>query len=356
MAALLLIASYLSVHVNPGKIWMFSFFGLAYPFILIINLLFILFWLYRWKKLFLLSLAIVILGWNYIEKYFQIPLSKEKKNLSYIDDSQEDTLVKLTSYNVRLFNLYNWADDESAESGIFKFIRANDPDILCLQEFFVDEQGEYTSNEVKQELGFLKYSHTHYTVIASNNAKYGMATFSKYPIVQKGFIQYEDSHNLSIFTDVIIKEDTVRIFNNHLQSIRFKQKNYDFLRHLDLKYDETQMDEIRDISNKIRDAFIKRAEQVDLIKERIQQSPYPVVVCGDFNDTPVSYTYREMKNNLTDAYVNAGVWAGNTYNGTLPSFRIDYIFHDPSIVSYHFRKEKIRFSDHYPIYCYLDVK
>ena len=110
---------------------------------------------------------------------------------------------------------------------------------------------------------------------------------------------------------------------------------------------------IKELSTKFKDAIIKRAEQAATLREHLNQCPYPVIVCGDFNDTPVSFTYRTVRGDLKDSFTESGKGTANTYNGKLPSFRIDYILYSPKFTSYNFEVSTLNHSDHYPISCDL---
>ena len=192
------------------------------------------------------------------------------------------------------------------------------------------------------------YSHIHYT-IENRNFNYGIATFSKYPIVNRGVINFRNSSNSSIYTDVVINSDTVRIFNNHLQSIRFNKNNYTFITNSKALKDDERLKEIKDISFRLRDAFIKRASQANILSKHIQNSPFPVIVTGDFNDVPVSYSYKRMKQGLNDSFIEAGKGIRRTYMGKFPSFRIDFILHSDEIKCVNFDIPNVRLSDHYPV-------
>ena len=260
--------------------------------------------------------------------------------------------LKILSYNVRLFNKYNWVKDENTDKNIFHFINIEDPDIICLQEFYSQRAGELTELNIKEELKKYKFSHIYYIVTSADGEKYGIATFSKYPIIRKELIRFEKTANLTIFSDILYKSDTIRVYNNHLQSVRLK-KNYELLLKFNLK-DQEQIDEFKDIYSRLKLAFIRRAGQVDLISKNIKNTRLPVIICGDFNDTPMSYTFKKMKGKNKDAFVESGIGFGNTYIGKFPSFRIDYIFYDNAFESYNFRTQRVKYSDHYPVSCYLD--
>ncbi len=340
-----LLLSYLSIYISPEKIWLLAFFGLAYPFLLVVNSIYVVFWIYKRKRIFIFSLIAILIGWNYIGTYVQIPLKKEKKEK--IASEQQFSIL---SYNVRLFDLYEWNELEDTQGEIFDFINSGQFDIICFQEFFTKNSGGLTKGKIQKKLKDKYYTHIDYT-IENKNYNYGIATYSKYPIVNRGVINFSNSSNSSIYTDVIINKDTVRIFNNHLQSIRFNKNNYTFITNSKALNEDERLREIKDISFRLRDAFIKRASQADILTNHIQNSPYPVIVCGDFNDVPVSYTYRKMKKNLNDSFVEAGKGIGTTYMGKFPSFRIDFIFHSKEIKCTNFEIPDVQLSDHYPVTC-----
>jgi endonuclease/exonuclease/phosphatase family metal-dependent hydrolase len=338
-----LLLAYLSVFISPKQIWILAFFGLAYPFLLVVNLLFVVFWIYKKRLFFLLSLISILLGWNYLSTYIQIPLKKKTK----ITETVRNPFTVL-SFNVRLFDLYNWNENENTPTEIFEFINTNQFDFICFQEFFTKNSGEQSQSAILKKMNTKYFTHIDYT-IENKDYNYGIATLSKYPIVNRGVINFSNSSNSSIYTDVLINEDTIRIFNNHLQSIRFNKNNYSFITNSKALKEDERLKEIKDISFRLRDAFIKRAGQADILAKHIESSPYPVIVCGDFNDVPVSYTYRKMKKNLNDSFVEAGQGIGTTYMGKFPAFRIDFIFHSKEIKCTNFDIHDVRLSDHFPV-------
>lgn len=293
--------------------------------------------------MFILSLLIVLLGWSYLKTYVQIPLKKDNK-----ETIEAEKIFKILSYNVRLFDLYDWHESKNTSGEIFDFINSEDLDIICFQEFLTNNAGELSEKSFQNNLKGKYYSHIHYTIESRNN-NYGIATFSKYPIVNRGTINFNSSSNSSIYTDIIVHADTIRVFNNHLQSIRFNKNNYSFISNSKTLKDDERLKEIKDISSRLRDAFVKRANQADILSKHIINSPYPVIVSGDFNDVPVSYTYKTMKQDLKDSFVEAGNGIGTTYMGKFPSFRIDFIFHSDEIKCIDFNIPNVRLSDHYPV-------
>ena len=342
-----LILAYLSTVVSPVKVWPLAFFGLVYPYLLLANVLLLLYWIIRWRRIAFLSLIVLIAGGTFIKDYFPGFVKKNR------DTEQTGShALKVLSFNVRAFNIYKWLADPNTNKGIFNFIRSEHPDVVCIQEFYTDNKSTLRPENINRIFGETPYHHIHYSIATGNNTGYGIATFSKYPVVGQGVISFDRTRNMSIYTDIAFRDDTIRIYNNHLQSVNFRSSNYEFIDSLRLRYDENQLKELQDISSKLKMAFIKRAHQADKVAASISHSPYPVIVCGDFNDTPVSYTYHTMSKGLDDAFVRAGSGTGDTYLGRL-SFRIDYILYSGEFKALDFEKVEARLSDHYPIMAIL---
>ena len=181
---------------------------------------------------------------------------------------------------------------------------------------------------------------------------WGMAIFSRYPLINKSVIDFNHKgSNLCLYTDVIAKNDTVRVYNCHLQSIRFGQEDYKFMNQIAYNIEEENATGLKKIFNRLKIAFTKRAWQADTVAANISSSKYPVIFCGDFNDTPSSYAYKTVSENLSDAFRESGRGFGTTYVGPFPAFRIDFIFHSPGLKSFEYRTIKQKLSDHYPLTC-----
>lgn len=342
--AILLLLSYLSVHVSPQNIWILPFFGLAYPLLLAVNVLFVIYWVTKRKILFIYSLIIIMLGWNHLSNTFQF-------NLTDKQPANPDNTFTFSSYNVRLFNLYNWIDEPYVKRSIYEYLLNEDPDILCIQEYSFNQDDSFSQTRIFRRL-HERHSHIGYSSSNNKNFNFGIATFSKYPIINKGEIDFINSSNISIYSDIVINTDTIRVFNNHLQSVHFTQDNINFIDSLGKHDNRKNITGIIDIAGKLKEAFIRRSRQVEIIVRHIHESPYPLILTGDFNDTPVSYTYRRLTHqDLGDAFVNSGNGIGNTYVAKLPLFRIDYILHSSELQSFYFDSPKIELSDHYPLKC-----
>lgn len=333
LGAACLLLSYLSVFISPAKFWPIAFFGLFFQVFLLINVFFLIFWIVVKKKFFIAHAAVLLLGIPYLGSFIQ---------LRGKPDSVSENTIKVISYNVHTFNAVS---GENSSWDVADFLNNEGADIVCLQEFFSYMDKQPKEKDFLKLLSSLPNNHIFYNV-QKKNSSFGLAILSRYPIVGKGEFRFPNSSNAAIYADIKIKDKIVRVYNNHLQSNSFNlSKTLSRFRQ-----EDKRIDELVDASLRLRAAFIKRAEQVDRISDHIKASPHPAIVCGDFNDTPVSYTYRKMKGELNDAFKTAGRGMPSTYRGYFPSFRIDYIFYDKDIVANSFEVlSDITYSDHYPI-------
>ncbi|MFZ5942268.1 MAG: endonuclease/exonuclease/phosphatase family protein [Bacteroidota bacterium] len=338
-----LLLAYMSVFVNPSVFVIPAFFGLAYPYLLILNVIFLFYWIIRLKKEFLLPLVVILLGWNHLTSLLPMRFAQEKTR------EAEAPFIKVLTYNVRSLNVFNWANNKNARNEIFSLIRAEDPDVFGLQEFYTTPARGKRLRDVIREFPATPYHSVYFSIDGKDGEGFGIATFSRYPIIKTSRIPFDHTMNLAVYSDIKVGDDTLRVINVHLQSIRFREKNYAFMDTLKLKYNNQQMAELKDIGLRLRDGFAMRAEQSRIISNYVKLSPYPVIVIGDFNDTPVSYTYHRVIRGLKDSFRESGKGFGNTYAGELPSFRIDYILHSPELASKDYKRIRKKYSDHFPV-------
>lgn len=355
LAVIALLLSLSASWISPGSVWWIALFGLGFEILFVINLIFALYWLILRNRKFVLSLSITLLGLSKIFGIVQLNFSsKDEMTL------RDEGYFKTMSFNVRLFDLYNWFHNKETRQKIFNFLQKEQPDIACFQEFYSSDKKDLSFRNVDTLVHYLgsKYSHIEYTLTLRKDDHWGIATYSKYPIVRKSARRFSKrGGNIFMMTDIKIGDDTVRVFNTHLESVRFNWSDYQFIENLN--NDEVEQDEIKgsiNILRHLKSAFVKRAHQVDILHDSIAASPYPIILCGDFNDTPSSYTYAILSDRLQDAFRVSGSGAGKTYAGPFPSFRIDYIFHDPQITSAAYRTIREKLSDHYPISCMMKVE
>ncbi|MCD4665908.1 MAG: endonuclease/exonuclease/phosphatase family protein [Bacteroidales bacterium] len=348
IVVVLLLISYSASYINPVTSSFLAIAGLMYPIILAINLAFVLFWLFSKKRFSILSLIVILAGWNHLGRLVQFNSEK--------DIPAGSQAIKVLSYNIQNFikkNVTNtkYISNFDNQLKITNFIKKQDADIVCLQEVLYDREGykQFASN-LSNDINCKNYYLQNYFQQSDEEILDAIAIFTKYPIINDGSIVYEKK-TIGIFTDILIQSDTIRIYNLHLASIRFKKEDYEFMSDITNKQEQEEFKEssIKVIS-KIRAAFVKRGNQVSVLKTHIRQSPFPLIICGDFNDTPSSYVYRNISKNLNDAFVISGKGFANTFaGGSIPSIRIDYILYDNSFHSMGFKRHKINLSDHFPI-------
>jgi endonuclease/exonuclease/phosphatase family metal-dependent hydrolase len=351
--ALLII--YLSARVSPQVFWPLAFPGLFYPFILIINIGFVFIWILRRKFYFLISLVVVLAGYSHLTSF--ISYSRAKKQLP-----ETGVNLHVLSYNVRVFDLYNygprWELNFTERNNIFRFLKEKDFDIICFQEFVHDKTGAFKTLDTIPRFLRARYSHTGYTRESRGLNYFGLATFSSYPIINRSIIKFPTrAGNLCIYSDIKIGNDTIRVYNVHFESIGLSPEDYLFVENMINVEQITDRQILKDgglqILRRMKNAYEQRAIQVNLVAESIANSPYPVILAGDFNDIPTSYAYRVMIRNLNDAF-KSGKGIGQTYIGVLPGFRIDYILHSDEFVSHNFVTGDQKYSDHYPISVWLN--
>lgn len=339
LLGLALLMSYLAVHINPEDFVLPAFFGLAYPYILLLNIFIVVAWAMLLRYEALISVALIALGFGHFLNYIRLFNSKEEKAGTF----------KVMSYNVHMFNVFE-GNDAASRKNVMHFIGLQDAEVVCLQEFFTAGSPSQVGSAMNAGTG-IRYN-SHVKLLGSGKNRYfGIATFTRFPIIKKGEIFHPGSSSLTIFTDVIIQKDTFRIYNNHLQSFRLKRMERSLIE--EMTSSEDKETEVRNLSARLKKGFVSRSIQAQLVKDHIRKSPYPVIVAGDFNDTPVSYVYRKIRRGLNDSFVTSGYGAGFTYKGNYPPNRIDYILYDEALQNSDFEIIKVRFSDHYPIIAYF---
>lgn len=344
VAVLSLLCSYAARYIDPRDAWIFALFGLLYPWLLVINSGFVVLWLILWKKYALISLVTILAGWQQLNA--MIATSGEK---SVLYPGPNFTLI---TWNIHGFAGYG-STSGNVQSEISEYLGAEIADIICLQEFRIRESNPNSIlHKIAYILGLPNYYAGDYYQTGKQGGLSGIVTFSRFHVLSKGMLQNEQDRCFGIFTDLVINLDTVRIINVHLASVRLGQKDIEFYYHL--KNTDTENVNLKaglfSILKKLKLAFILRAAQTDKLTETINNSPHPVIVCGDMNDSPFSFTYRRLTGKLKDAYQEEGNgFFGSTYDGALPNYRIDYILCDSNFNIYSYNTSAVRFSDHYPV-------
>lgn len=341
-----LLLSYLAPFIHPNSIKLLPFFGLSYPIFLGLSIFWLVFWGFLRSKWAIYSLLTILIGGKLHFRNFA---------LSSSPDNNPTEGLKVLTYNVRLFDLFNPSFDAALDSRnqIFSYIRTEQPDVLCLQEFYrQDKPTRFEIMDSLQQILSVKDYHERAAHKQSTRENYGIALLSKYPMIARGDVMFEtqgaQDFNYCIFADIVKNQDTFRIYNVHLQSIRLQTDPH--IEGEEIKTYGSKRGALA-IYRKLRIAFAKRADQARRVVEHIKTSPYPVVVCGDFNDTPMSYTYNQFQLFLLDAFRNGGFGLGTTYVGRLPAGRIDYLFYSPQLQVSGFKIQRHTRSDHRAVSC-----
>jgi endonuclease/exonuclease/phosphatase family metal-dependent hydrolase len=335
-------------YISPILFWIPAFFGLAFPYLFVLNLLFFVYWMAQLKPVALFSIVILIVS---------IPTAWRYVHISFGKNVSEARTLKVTSYNSMLFDLYNWSQNRERRSRILGSLSEINPDILCLQEFYTSEDaGDFNNIDTVTQRLRMQYHHCEYTTTLRRHDHWGVATFSKFPIINKGKIVFNTrSNNICIFSDIVVNTDTIRVYNIHLQSISFSKQDNKFYDDVVSRLDaEDEMTHSKNILRRLKRAFVKRARQVEMIAAHMRTCRYRIILCGDFNDTAASFSYEKLSRGLNDAFLEKGWGIGRTYAGKWPQFRIDYILHDPRLNCSDYRRSPETITDHYPITAYFD--
>ncbi len=330
--AVFTLVAYALPFLAPKLFPFLSVLTLLLPMMLILNLFFFGFWAIQLKRQLLLSGLVLLMGITFINKFYKF----SETNLA---ESPND--FKVMSYNVRLFNKFAWSDKETVPIEISDFIKENKPDILCIQEFSNSKEFDYSA-----------YKHK-FILSKGDKIKTGQGIFSKFPIIKTGEIIFPDSSNNVIFVDIIKGKDTLRIYSIHLQSIKItpdvSEINED-INEIDQRKSEMMF-------KRMSKAFKKQQLQAELIVTHKKDCKYPIILCGDMNNSAFSYVYRNIKGELNDTFEEAGTGFGKTYDFNYYPARIDYIFADKKIKVKNFRNfPEIMDSDHFPIMARMAIK
>lgn len=351
IAAAALLLSYLAPYVDPRKFWPIAFFGIGYSTLLVINGLFVVFWLFRKPPLVLLSLAVFLLGWESFRKHigFQPALAEQVVN------NPDTTHLRVMSFNIHFFS----PAGETANSFVHKqemlhLIDSINPDILCLQEFLTREKGEHNLLATFREEQGYRYQHF-FAANQNDYEAYGLIILSKLPIISSGRLtEHWYGTNGTIYADIKHGDDTMRVYNVHMRTFGFQKEDYDFIT-ASAKTLEQDMSSTRRIGSRLRHAFEARSEQAQALREHHQANTMPYVIMGDFNDTPLSYAVNHIAGDMQNAFRIHGRGWGETYNGAFPNFQIDYILASKDLSIHHYQVIKTRLSDHYPIWADLSL-
>ncbi len=354
IVCLLFLLSSLIPFLNPQHFWFVGFFGLMVPYIIILLVFAIIFWLVTYPRYALIPAISLIIGYKQVNVAFafNLPASEPVK-------ANNDSSLRIVSWNVgNMYGLSNDAEKKQHDRNeIPDAIIGVHPDIICLQEF----NHSYTKGGDADNIGLFtkEFPHYYYAIdYSKSNGSYttGSIIFSKFPIINSGKKRYPgNSAESLIYTDVVVNEDTLRIFTTHLQSFAFTSSDYasmDKMKERNSKVVQTS----KNIAQKMKVAFTTRGLQADVVKSNLEISPFPKLICGDFNDVPNSYTYFHIKGDMQDAFLQHGFGVGKTFIALAPTLRIDYILPDSNFTIHYFDMVDESLSDHLMLLADISIK
>ncbi|MDO6598123.1 endonuclease/exonuclease/phosphatase family protein [Oceanihabitans sp. 2_MG-2023] len=323
VAATLLLLSYVLPFVPPKTFSILSVLSLGVPFLILVNVLFFLYWLLKIKKQFFLSLFVLVIGYMSFGSLYKFSNKVEVAKASSLT---------VMNYNVRLFNLYHWIEEDNTDLKLIDFIKEKAPDVVSFQEYHPKEN---------IDLSFFKYK---FEKLTGNKIKFGQAIFSQYPIINSGSVAFPNTSNNAIFVDIVKEKDTIRVYNVHLQSLK-----------IDTKVETISQEDSERLVRRIGKSFEMQQTQTELFLKHKKQCKYKVIVSGDFNNTAFSYVYKEIKEGLKDAFKVAGNGFGRTYDFKFFPTRIDFILVDKNFKVDTFKTYDVHYSDHFPVMTKLSL-
>ncbi|MCK9302312.1 MAG: endonuclease/exonuclease/phosphatase family protein [Bacteroidales bacterium] len=331
VVSLLLLISVLAGNFKPSAYPYIAFIGLCFPYLLIAEILFLLIFISRKSKLLFVPVLFILIS---------IPSISKILTLHKNDNIDDKNAIKIVSYNVK--NLSNSNINKTNDSifdKIFDYLHESKADVLMLQEFYYgDKNLDKVVSELKNLTGTEYHCYTKYYTNSSN----AIITLSKYQIININSIRFSNNKSFAVYCDMIKGNDTIRLINTHLQSLHITKDEYSAIPQ---SGNEVRVKSAR-IYRKVTTAFQRREEQVKAIAPIISKSPYSIILCGDFNDTPNSYAYHTIHKYLDDAFSEAGNGFGFTFR-ELPLLRIDYMFSSKDVRSTFFKIDRLKgLSDH----------
>ena len=326
----LLLLTYATPYIRVESWGWLSLLALAYPFVLLTNGVFAAVWLV-WRKWYAaLSLVAILAGMTYHMRYIKL------FSLRGLHASCEES-IRLMSYNVRGLSLVPGGKNSGIQAKIDSLYKAlNDlhefPDILCLQEA--------TSGDLIAKRFGMKHS--------LHAPKSSLWLLSRFPILKHGELKGAEESPSCMWADLKTPQGILRVYNMHLVSNRVTNTTEELIQDMDLKNENTWHN-IRFIFKRYKQTTILRAREAQALRDHFANSPYPAVIAGDGNDTPLSHTYYVLSSGLNDSFLDRGYGLSTTYNSTLPLLRIDYLLGNASVAFKDHTTHHLRYSDHYPV-------
>ena len=342
-----------NAFIHPSVWWFVSLLGLIFPLLLLLVVGFLLFWLFfRSRQLCLISLVAILIGWQNIHAFFAFDVHKK-----FILEKPSNAL-RIMTWNVR-----GWDEFITRKPGasghrqaMMDFIDRQNADLLCLQEFLEPTNFKNLAPNIEYIRDHLNYPYYFFSRDYRGHAgqyESGVIIFSRHPFIDSFQIKYQNVRankgaESLLAVDVNVNGKKIRLYTTHLQSVLFQSKDFRNVQIIK-NVDDSMLEASRSVIKKLKTAYAARGDQADLVRQQLDQSPYPAIVCGDFNDVPNSYTYFRIRGDWQDAYTSRGFGIGRTYVHISPTLRIDYIMASRDFNILQCSKFVLPYSDHHPV-------
>ncbi len=353
-AASLLLLSYVSIVADPAKVWFFSVFGLLFFPLLLFNVILLVWAAVRRSRLFLIPLLAILPSLFFVGRYVRFEGSSASEDQSSVaetagtekrgDGAAVGGMYVSRPLRLLTYNVGRFAYRRDRMSGgvcldsVFDYLRRQDADIICLQEYATVNPASLKSFVRTRMPGY----NVEYYLLKGRDAYFGNMTLSRLKSVGKGKVLFEDSSNLALYSDYVAEGRKFRVYNCHFESYAISMSNI-------WKSVTGDSEMLQKTEMKYRKSIVRRPKQVSDVLAHIEESPVEAVVCGDFNDNPMSYTYHRMSRGRKDTFVESGRGFGASYSAFWPLLRIDYVFIPEDWRSMEHRTDRVRFSDHFPV-------
>ena len=310
---------YLLSNYHLEKLSSFSVLIIFLPIFLCINFLFFIYWIIKLDIRFIFSFLVLLV---YVDK----PISFFKTDAT-VDDQMG---LQVMSYNVRLFNHYNWIKDSSVKNKIKTFVNDNKPDFIAVQEFHDD---------YRELMNDFKYSH-----IDLNEGNVGLAIFGNSKMINKGDVVSSDKRKIAIYVDFVYKKDTLRLYNSHFKSYNINPLSF-----------KPNKETFKNVLNKTKLVYKIQNDECSILIDHMKKSPYSLMLAIDLNNTSDSFVYKKINDLFFDSYVQTGFEFGATYDFSFLPIRIDYIFYSKLIKANTYQIHNVKLSDHKPISVFFNI-
>lgn len=335
-----------NAFLHPDKWWFIALLAFFFPLFLVFLLIFLIFWLFITPRFALISAICLVIGWQNIHSFFGFSLAGH-------DFAHKDsTHLRIMTWNVRRWDEFSQKKTGSSDHRLpmLELVQKQNADLLCFQEFF--EPADTTKSNIRyirNHLGFPYFFFSRDYHNPANKYETGVIIFSKYPIVDKVQTHFRGENTRKteslIAADIMVNGRVIRIFTTHLQSVLFKTRDF---RNVEIvrNAEDSIVEASRSLAKKLKNALGLRGYQADIVRKQLDASPYPLIICGDFNDVPNSYTYFHIRGKLQDAFIKKSFGIGRSYKQISPTLRIDYILPSSEFQVIQSMKLNSPYSDH----------